>query len=283
MAVSFAGCNASDNSGSSSSSKASNTPKSLSGTITADGSSALQPLVQAAADNLKDDNPDLSITVNAGGSGKGLTDVANKTVDIGDSDVEASTKLPADKASALVDHKVCVIGVATVVNPDVTVKSLTQDQLIQIFTGKIKNWKDVGGPDLPVVIVNRPSNSGTRALFKQYALDNNEEVTGTALQQDDSGILEKAVSQTNGAIGYLALSYTKGKTDIKVLQFNGIDPVYKNIYSGKYPIWGYEHMYTNGEATGASKKFISYMTGSDFASTVEDMGYGISSKMKVSR
>lgn len=271
----------SDSSSAASSSAASSSPYSgLSGSITMDGSSALQPLAQAAADSLKGNNPNLSITVNAGGSGRGLTDVANKSVDIGNSDVFASEKLDATSASKLVDHQVCIIGVATVVNPDVTVNSLTQQQLIDIFTGKITNWKDVGGSDEKVVIVNRPTTSGTRALFKKYALNGKEEATGTALQQDDSGVLEQTVAQTKGAIGYLALSYTQGKNDVKRLQLNGVDATYANIYSGKYPVWGFEHMYTNGDATGVVKSYLDYITSSQFASTAISMGYGDASKVK---
>lgn len=281
MGTMFTACSGNASTSSSSSQASSSSPyKNLSGSITMDGSSALSPLAQAAADSLKNDNPDLSITVNAGGSGKGLTDVSNKSVDIGMSDIFANEKLSSDKAGALIDHKVCVVGVAAVVNPGVTVTNLTKDQLISIFTGKVKNWKDVGGSDQAIVIVNRPTTSGTRALFKKLALNGQEETAGTALQQDDSGILEQTVAQTKGAIGYLALSYTKGKTDVKLLQLDGVGPTYDNIYSGKYPIWGYEHMYTNGEATGAAKSFIDYMTSKDFASTIADKGYGDASKVK---
>lgn len=261
-------------------SSASSASEKLSGSLTIDGSSALQPLVKAAAYKFKEENPDVSITVNAGGSGKGLTDAYNKTVDIGNSDVAASDKLSSGKASALVDHKVCVIGVAAVVNPDVKVDNLTKDQLVGIFTGKIKNWKEVGGNDEQIVIINRPSSSGTRALFKAKALGGQEEAQGSALQQDDSGVLEQTVAQTKGSIGYLALSYTKGKSDVKLLKYDGVSPTYENIYSGKYPVWGYEHMYTYGKASSLAQKFLDYITGSDFSSQITENGYGESSKMK---
>lgn len=288
MSVTITACNSTSSSTSTTStastgttSTASSSPYSgLSGSISMDGSSALAPLAQAAADSLKDANPNLSITVNAGGSGKGLTDIANKSVDIGNSDVFASEKLTPDKANGLVDHQVCLIGVATVVNPSVTVSNLTKAQLIDIFTGKVTNWNQVGGSDQTIVIVNRPTTSGTRALFKKDALNGAEEATGKALQQDDSGVLEQTVAQTKGAIGYLALSYTGGKTDIKLLQLDGVAPTYDNIYSGKYPVWGYEHMYTNGDATGVVKSFIDYMTSADFASTVTKDGYGLAADMK---
>lgn len=251
----------------------------LSGSLTLGGSSALQPLAQVAADNLKDKYPELSIIVNAGGSGKGLTDVSNKSVDIGNSDVFAEKKLKEDKAKVLVDHKVCIIGVAPIVNSGVSVTSLTKQQLIDIFTGKVTNWKDVGGSDMKIVIVGRPSSSGTRALFKEKALDNNEEATGSSLQQDDSGILAQTIGQTKGSIGYLALSYTKTKNGIKTLSIDGVEPTYENIYAGKYNVWGYEHMYTNGEPNKLAKAFIDYMKSEEFASTIKDMGYGDASKV----
>lgn len=257
-------------------------PTGLTGSVTMSGSSALKPLADAAVEALKAGNPDLSITVNAGGSGTGLQNVSDKTVDIGNSDVYAEEKLEAEKAKALVDHKVCVIGVATVVNPDVKVTSVTKQQLIDIFTGKITNWKDVGGDDLAIVIVNRPSSSGTRALFKAYALDGAEEAAGQALQEDNSGVLKTTVEQTPGSIAYLALSYTVNNT-VKTIAIDGVEPTYENIYAGTYPVWGYEHMYTNGEATGSAKAVIDFMMSEAFAPNIETMGYGVSSKMTVTR
>lgn len=253
---------------------------SLSGSITLSGSSALQPLAQAAADALKEDNPDISIIVNAGGSGKGLTDVSNKTVDIGNSDVFAEKKLDKEKAGELVDHEVCLIGVAAVVNPDVGVKNVTKEQLINIFTGKVKNWKELGGIDQQIVLIGRPTSSGTRTLFKEKALNNNDEASGSTLQQDDSGILAQTISQTKGSVGYLAFSYIKDRSDLKTLSIDGVEPTYDNIYNGKYGVWGYEHMYTNGEAKGNAKAFIDYMKGDEFAKTITDMGYGLVSKLK---
>lgn len=257
-------------------------PTGLKGSVTMSGSSALKPLADAAVEALKTGNPDLSITVNAGGSGTGLQNVSDKTVDIGNSDVYADEKLDAAKAKALVDHKVCVIGIAAVANPNVKATNLTKKQLIDIFTGKVKNWKEVGGDDLGIVIVNRPTSSGTRALFKKYALDGNEEAAGQALQEDNSGVLKTTVEQTSGAIAYLALSYTENTT-LKKLSLDGIEPTYENIYAGKYPVWGYEHMYTNGEATGAVKSVIDFMMSDAFASNIEKMGYGVTSKMTVTR
>ncbi|HEX3025868.1 MAG TPA: phosphate ABC transporter substrate-binding protein [Clostridia bacterium] len=279
IGLSMTACGNSDNA--SSASQSGSSSQSLSGSITAAGSSALQPLVQAAADDLKAKNPDLSITVNAGGSGQGLQNALNKTVDIGNSDVFAEEKLDASSSKTLVDHQVCVVGVAAVVNPDVKVTSITKDQLIKIFTGKIKNWKEVGGNDEAIVIINRPSSSGTRALFKKYGLDGNDEVTGQALTEDNSGTLRQNVTQTKGSISYLAFSYLD--SSVNALSIDGVKPAYDNVYSGKYPIWGYEHMYTNGEASGAAKALIDYMKSDSFSSTVTAKGYGLIGKMTVKR
>jgi phosphate transport system substrate-binding protein len=254
-------------------------------TITISGSSALFPLVKAAADKYKSVNPAVSVNVSAGGSGTGLAQVSDGSVDIGNSDVYAESKLSADKAAALVDHKVCVITMAPVINNDLakTVKSLTKQQLIGIFTAEITNWKDVGGPDEPVLLVTRPTTSGTRALFKQYALDNNEEASNKSLETDNSGTLMQTVSQNRGAIGYLALSYLVNNTSVSTVSIEGVKPTMANTYNGTYPVWGYEHMYTKGSGNKSANDFIGYVMGADYGRQMESQGYCITSKMKVSR
>lgn len=252
-----------------------------SGSATAVGSTALQPLAEKAAESFMAKNPNAKIQVQGGGSGTGLTQVAQGGADIGNSDVFAAEKLPADQAGTLVDHKVCVVGFATVVNPEIKVDNLTGQQLIDIFTGKIKNWKDVGGQDQAIVILNRPASSGTRATFKKYALNGADEATGQALTEESSGTIKKALTDTKGSISYLALSYVDNT--VKALKYNGIEPTVANITSGQYPIWSYEHMYTKGEAKGVAKDFIDYMMSPDFTSTITQLGYIPNSDMKVSR
>lgn len=191
--------------------------ESLSGTITAAGSSALKPLVDVAAEQFSNENPDVSITVDAGGSGEGLKQVADKTVTLGNSDVAAEEKLDKDQAKDLVDHQVCVVAMAPIVNKDVGVKDLTKQQIIDIFTGKTTNWKDVGGPNEDIVLVTRPTSSGTRATFQKYALDGNEEASNTSMETDDSGVLLQNVTDTKGAIGYVALSYLVDNEDVDTI------------------------------------------------------------------
>lgn len=257
---------------------------SLSGTITAAGSSALKPLADDAADSFLNDHPDVSITIDAGGSGEGLKQVSEGTVDIGNSDVAAEDKLDETAAKELVDHQVCVVTMAPIVNKDVAeagVKSLTKEQLISIFTGKTTNWKDVGGPDEDIVLVTRPESSGTRATFQKYALDGNEEASNTSMETDDSGVLLTNVKSTNGAIGYVALSYLTGDAGVETVAIDDVEPTLENTYSGKYPVWTFEHMYTKGEPNEVTKAFLDYITGDEYGDQMEKLGYGVASKMNV--
>ena len=255
---------------------------SLSGTITAAGSSALKPLADDAADSFLNDHPDVSITIDAGGSGEGLKQVSEGTVDIGNSDVAAEDKLDETAAKELVDHQVCVVTMAPIVNKDVAeagVKSLTKEQLISIFTGKTTNWKDVGGPDEDIVLVTRPESSGTRATFQKYALDGNEEASNTSMETDDSGVLLQNVKDTKGAIGYVALSYLTGDAGVATVAIDGAEPTLENTYAGKYPVWTFEHMYTKGEPDEVVSAFLDYIMSDEYGAKMESLGYGVSSKM----
>lgn len=254
----------------------------VTGQVTASGSSALLPLVKDAAAKFKSKNPEVSLTLNAGGSGTGLKQVAEGSVNIGNSDVPAEKKLPGDKAKGLVDHKVCTMTVATIINKDIAgqVKSLTSQQLQDVFTAKVTNWKDVGGPDEPIVLVTRPSTSGTRALFTELALAGQEEASNKSLETDDSGTLIQSVAQTKGAIGYVALPYLVNNKDVAAVAIDGVEPTLENTYNGKYKVWGYEHMYTKGEPTGAVKSFLDYILSDEYGVEIEKQGYGVSAKMK---
>ena len=258
---------------------------SLSGTITAAGSSALKPLADDAADSFLNDHPDVSITIDAGGSGEGLKQVSEGTVDIGNSDVAADTKLDKAVADGLVDHKVCVVTMAPVVNKDIaaTVKSLTKQQLTDIFTAKITNWKEVGGPDEEIVLITRPSTSGTRALFKEFALGGAEEASNKSLETDDSGTLLQSIKDNKGAIGYVALSYLVNNQDVATVSVDGVAPTLENTYNGTYPVWGYEHMYTKGEPNATVKAYLDFIMSDEYGKSMEAQGYGVTSKMQVQR
>jgi phosphate transport system substrate-binding protein len=253
------------------------------GHLTVVGSTAMQPLVEEAANQFMSKNPGTQITVQGGGSGTGLNSALNGSADIGNSDVFAEEKKV--DASKLVDHKVFVVGMAPVVNPKVGVDNLTQKQLIDIFTGKINNWKEVGGPNLPIVLVIRPENSGTRATFEKYALNGAKEFQGKGtIVQDSSGTVRKIVAETPGAIGYLAFSYFDNS--IKPVKLDGVAPTNDNVYTNKWKVWAYEHMYTNkdGKNKDLEEKFINFILSPEVQQNlVEKMGYIPISKMKVER
>lgn len=257
----------------------------VTGTVTASGSSALLPLAKLAGDQFKAKNPDVSMTINGGGSGTGLKQVFDGTVTIGNSDVAAEEKLSPEQAKQLVDHKVAVVTMATVANKKIadTVKTLSKDQLKGIFTGQITNWSAVGGPDLPITLISRPATSGTRALFEKFALDGAKEATNKSLETDDSGALIQTIADNEGAIGYVALSYLGKSEKVAPIAIGGVAPTLENTYNGTYPVWGYEHMYTKGEAKDAAKAYLDFVVSDEFGKKIEEMGYGVTSKMKVSR
>ena len=221
------------------------------GTLSIAGSTALLPLVKDAAGVYQQKHADAKISVSGGGSGTGINQVASKAVDIGDSDITAPDH------PELTDNRVAVVGFAVAANPAAGVKSLTTQQLRDVFSGKVTNWKQVGGADQKVVVVNRPRSSGTRAVFAKTVMGS-VPVTESGLTEDATGTVVSVVKQTPGAITYAALSGTHnaGLTEIAV---NGVAPTPANITSGKYPVWSYEHMFTYGKATGQAAAFIDYV------------------------
>jgi phosphate transport system substrate-binding protein len=132
---------------------------------------------------------------------------------------------------------------------------------------------------MDILLVTRPSSSGTRALFKTWALNGAEEASNQALETDDSGTLLETVQNNEGAIGYVALSYLVNNDKVQPVAINGVDPTLENMYNGTYLVWGYEHMYTKGEGSDAAQAFITYMMSDEFAANIEAMGYGASSKL----
>ncbi len=189
-----------------------NTKQELSGTIAAAGSTALLPLAEEAGKKFMEKNSKVSIQVQGGGSGTGINQVASGAVQIGNSDVPSGDKIKdAEKAKELVDNKVAGIAFALVVNKDVKVDNLTMQQVQDIFTGKVTNWKEVGGKDEKINVINRPASSGTRATFEKTIMKDAKINDGTGTTQDSNGAVEQAINSTPGSVSYLAMSYMVGE------------------------------------------------------------------------
>ena len=242
----------------------------VSGSITASGSTALQPLVDAAGKAYQTACPNATIQVQGGGSGTGLTQVLQGAVQIGDSDVTAESKLQPADAATLVDHQVASQGWIMVNNPDVTgVTNLTTDQATKIWTGVTTNWKDVGGPDLPIVLILRPQSSGTRATFKKIVLGGATEASGQALTEDSNGAVVTAVEGTPGSTSVIGFAYyQQNKTGLTGLQLDGVDATVANMTNGTYKLQAVGHMYSKGQPTGLTAAFLDYMLGPDVQGTL---------------
>lgn len=223
--------------------------------ITVVGSTALQLLADQAGNNYRLAHPGVSIVVQGGGSGTGLSQIQAGAVQIGTSDIFAENQAGIN-AKKLIDHQVAVVGIVPIVNKDAKVKNLSTRQLRAIFTGKLTNWKQVGGANEPITIVNRSKGSGTRATFEATILAG--QAAAKAQEQDSNGAVKKIVSSTPGTISYLSFPYASDP-NIQKLAVDHVQPTDQNVSTNKWRLWSYEHMYTKGRTTKEVRAFIRYM------------------------
>lgn len=254
--------------------------------ITIGGSSALLPLMEQSIEKFNEKNPNEEIGAQAGGSGTGLAQVLNGTIDVGNSDVLAEDKLEEENTKELVDHKVVAQGFSVVVNKSLGIDNLTSDQLKDIFSGKVSNWKDVCGIDKEILLVHRTSGSGTRATFENTILSGDKSLENDSLgiTQDSNGAVLSVIKENEGAISYLGLSYMNSKEAqdlLKLVKIDGVSSDKANIIDGSYRFWSWGHMYTKGEATGLAKKFIKFVASEDNKSSAENLGFILGTEMKV--
>ncbi len=240
--------------------------------ISAAGSTALQPLVQAASDAYQAQHPDVKISVTGGGSRTGIALVASKSVDIGDSDIVATGQ------DALIDHRVAVVGFSVIVNPANGVTGLSKKQIQDIFSGKVTNWKDVGGKDLGITVINRPASSGTRAVFVKTLMGSTALNQSTSTE-DATGTVVQKVKQTPGAVSYASFSGTHNKDGIVEVSIDGASPNDEDVESGKYPFWSYEHMYTYGPPSTEISRFLAFLQSN--STLMHQTGYILVRDMKV--
>jgi phosphate transport system substrate-binding protein len=222
--------------------------------VTVVGSSALQPLTEAVMKEYRTINPHTSITVQGGGSGTGLSQVQAGAINIGSSDIFAEQKDGIDKQK-LRDHIVAVSGIVPIVNRDLGIKDLSLTQLRQIYTGQVSNWRQLGGPDLPITVINRATGSGTRVTFEQVVLKGQRSIN--AQEQDSNGTVKEIVARTPGAISYISAAYLSSQ--VQPLKIAGVAATAQNITTNRWPLWSYEHMYTQQKPTKATQQFINYM------------------------
>jgi phosphate transport system substrate-binding protein len=248
--------------------------------ITVVGSSAMQLLAEQAGNDYRLNHPNSNIVVQGGGSGTGLSQVQAGAVQIGSSDVFAETQKGIN-AKKLRDHKIAVVGIVPIVNKGVGVKNVSQKQLADIFTGKLTNWRQLGGKNEAITVINRSKGSGTRATFEDLILQGQKPLK--AQEQDSNGTVKKIVNTTPGTISYLSFPYAKD-THIQKLSIDHVQPTNQNITTNKWRLWSYEHLYTKGQPSKRVQAFIDYMLGQHVQKKlIPKIGYLSVHDMKVTR
>ena len=249
-------------------------------TIKVAGSSTVLPIVTLAAEAFMHRHPEIRITVNAGGSGVGVQGVGTGRIDIGmTSRVMSPEEMRRYRQTGLTVHVVGRDAVACVVSSEIYdsgVRVLTREQIRDIYLGRIINWKQVGGPDRPIVVIDKERHRGTRHVFMQFVFNDPAARTpGSRLVTGSNNEEQAKIAQSNAAIGMLSLGWINRDVvglDIRV-EDRVIRPTLNNVRNGSFPISRNLNLITTGEPRGAVKTFIEFLLSTEGQSIVERMGY----------
>ena len=242
--------------------------------IVVDGSTTVGPIAKAFAEYYMGKHPEVNITVSESGSGNGAKSLMNAACDIATMSrpMKDSEKKGMEDSGRLAKATVVAMdGLAVVVHPSNPVKALTTAQVQDIFTGKIRNWKDLGGPDKPIVVISRDTNSGTYESFetlvmKQAKLFDKVEYVGS------NGAVRQRVVDTPAAIGYVGLAFLEG---VKALEINGVAPTPETVKDKTYPVSRPLFMYTNGAPKSGTPlaDFVNLGKTAEGRKLIEDTGF----------
>ncbi|OYT64091.1 phosphate-binding protein [Methanosarcinales archaeon ex4572_44] len=235
------------------------------------GSTTVLPIAEECARIFMEKHPGSRVDVAGGGSSHGIKSVADGTVDIGDAsrDIKDSER---EAYPELVPHAVAKDGVAPVVHPSNRINALTMEELQQIYTGEITNWKDLGGSDAEIVVVSREEGSGTRDCFESKVTKPiGEEITQHAIIQDSNGKVRATVAGNEHSIGFLSLGYVNH--EVKALTLNGVEPTVETVLSGEYAISRTLWMITKGEPDHAEEAFLDFVISEEGQRIVEEVHF----------
>lgn len=241
--------------------------------LTIRGSTTVLPIAQKAAERYMNLHPQANISVSGGGSGTGAKALLDGSVDIADASRPMKgkeVKIARKRGITPCEHIIARDGIAVIVHPKNPISALTKAQIKEIYTGKIKNWAQLGGPDKKIVVVSRETTSGTFECFNKIVLKKAKVTAYSLLQAANAGVLQ-TVSQSEGAIGYVGIGYLDKR--IKAIKVEGVYPTVETVIDGTYPISRPLFMYTNGKPKGLCARFIDFVLSPKGQKIVEEEGF----------
>lgn len=231
----------------------------LAGKIVIKGSTTVLPIAQKVAEAYMKQNPDVKISISGGGSGNGIKALIDGSTDIADSSRFIKTKeveRAMEKGSYPVPFAVAYDCIVPVVHPSNNIANISLDKLKDIYLGKIRNWKEIGGPDRPVVVISRDTSSGTYEVWQKKVMEKTRVFPGALLQASNGAIIQ-AVSKNKNAIGYIGLGYMN--KEVKPLTVDNIIGSAETTLNGTYPVSRPLFMFTPGWPEGDIMEFINFV------------------------